>query len=103
MFVPPHLTVLGGDLEFPRVGATYRIQYPATLKMQDLPSVVTVVSHGPGGWHLVECNRPIGSPTKPVQQEWINFNLLVWADEEERVEPQKQVSEHFEKPIGIYP
>lgn len=103
----PGATLGGTDLAFPRVGSTYRIQYSEISVIRSMPEMVTVLGRGSRGWYLVEYKSSTQGSTNPVLKTWLNFDLILSADEEmlEALEEEVGNTKNSidEKPTGIYP
>lgn len=87
--------------DFPRVGASYQLTYDKRPEGYYWPLEVKIIAKGDGQWYLVEyerTERPHRSITKPgsqnavegspsptpavtVERQWINFALLLAANE----------------------
>ncbi|MEI6704806.1 MAG: hypothetical protein WCL71_14935 [Deltaproteobacteria bacterium] len=90
--------------EFPRIGASYQLTYDKRPEGHYCPSEVKIIAKGDGQWNLVEYERtqhplrrsivkpaseatpaaqasPTPAPVVTIEQQWINFALILAADE----------------------
>ena len=90
-------------VEFPRIGASYQLTFDKAPEGQSWPNEVKIIAKGDGQWYLVEYERtdhprrriqkpdseptatseptPSPSPVITTHRQWINFAVIVAADE----------------------
>lgn len=103
LLILPAGILLGGEPEFPRVGAIYWIPYPANSIIEDLPSMVKVLARGTDAWYLVEYDSARKNISDQAHQMWINFNMLLTAEGDKVSVLTSHLTPNHEKPTGHYP